>query len=74
MEKPPALSPEVDRLEFLGTNYTGPSMATFLEELDDQVAGNVTVVFKNGLRTSLSKVVASQGATAVRVEDGKVFI
>lgn len=49
-------------------------MATFLEDLDDQVAGNVTVVFKNGLRTSLSKVVASQGATAVRVEDGKVFI
>lgn len=68
------LPANVDHLEYNGNTATGDAASQVLEMLDDEARGNVVVVFKNGNKTSLSKLEASLGDDTVRTTtDGKVF-
>jgi hypothetical protein len=66
------LPENVDRIEYRGTSYAGQDAIVLLDSLDDAGREEVSVVFKDGLRTSLTKLEASSG-DALRIEGDKVY-
>lgn len=66
--------PNIARVEIDGTPYTPSDAIPVIESLDDVKRDAVVIVFADGVRTSYSKLVESQGDNGVRIAGSKGFI